>query len=115
MTPDQLFVLKADFIDHGEAWFCPGCAEVLGVLEYYPELKESLRVYQVDYSRPRPDLVSLLGEEHQSCPVLVLGALPPEDIPGVTIRQANGHAFVDDPRGISTYFAHMHGIGKPHD
>lgn len=44
MNPDQLFILKADFLDQGEAWFCPGCAEVLGMLEYYPALKSVIRI-----------------------------------------------------------------------
>lgn len=115
MKPDQLFVLKADFIDQGDLYFCPGCAEVLGVLEYYPNLKLHIQVHHVDYPRPRPAIVSLLGEEFQSCPVLVLGSLPDRDIPGVTVRHAKGRAFVDDPRGIAVYLSHVYCIGKPHD
>lgn len=114
MKPDQLFILKADFLDHGEPWFCPGCAEVLGVLEYYPRLKTGIQIHQVDYPRPRPAIASLLGEEFQSCPVLVLGAEPAETVPGVRIQHSNGHAFVNEPRGICLYLSHVHGIGKPH-
>ncbi len=114
MKPDQLFILKADFLDQGEAWFCPGCAEVLGMLEYYPALKAGIRIQQVDYPRPRPDIVPLLGEEFQSCPVLVLGSVPSEPVPGVRIQHANGHAFINEPREIGLYLAHVHGTGKPH-
>lgn len=114
MNPDQLFVLKADFIDQADVYFCPGCAEVLGVLEYYPKLKSHIQVHHVDYPRPRPAIVSLLGEEFQSCPVLVLGTVPEGEIPGVRIQHSNGHAFIDDPREIGWYLSHVYGTGRPH-
>lgn len=114
MNPDQLFILKADFIDQGDFYFCPGCAEVLGVLAYYPNLKSRIQIHEVDYPRPRPEVVALLGEEFQSCPVLVLGNVPEGEVPNVQVKQANGHAFVDDPREITAYLSHVYGIGKPH-
>lgn len=114
MNPDQLFVLKADFIDQGDLYFCPGCAEVLGVLEYYPKLKQNIQVHHVDYPRPRPAIVSLLGEEFQSCPVLVLGSVPTETVPGVRIQHANGHAFINEASEIGLYLSHVYGTGRPH-
>ena len=73
MKPDQLYLIRRDFQDQGKTYYCPGCAEMIGLLEYYPELKKGIEIHEVDFARPRPMLVSLLGEANQGCPVLVLG------------------------------------------
>ena len=70
-----LFLLRAGFPDakHGpEGAYCPECATVAGILHYYPDVAAQLDIRQVDVPRPRTDVVALVGEEHQSCPVLVL-------------------------------------------
>ena len=73
MTKDQLYLLKPAFYDGDQGpFFCPGCVEVFGVLESHPPLKETVEIHFVDFARPRLELVPLLGEAHQSCPVLVL-------------------------------------------
>jgi hypothetical protein len=46
--------------------FCPGCFQMVGLLEFYPALKEKLEVRWLDLSRPRAELIGLLGEEKQS-------------------------------------------------
>jgi len=51
---------------------------MVGLLEFYPALKRLLAVRWLDFLRPRPELIDLLGEEHQSCPVLVLKDTPKE-------------------------------------
>ena len=79
MNHDQLYLLKPDFQDQGKTYYCPGCAEVIGILEFYPELKRSIDIHYVDFPRPRPELISLLGEANQGCPVLVLAA--PQNLP----------------------------------
>lgn len=114
MKRDQLYLLKPDFHDQGKTYYCPGCAEVIGLLEFYPALKQGIDIHYVDYPRPRPKLVSLLGEQNQSCPVLVL-ATAPQNLPAhLKVQHANGHAFVADAREIGAYLAHVHGIGIPH-
>jgi len=115
MKRDRLYLLKPDFIDGGKGpYFCPGCAQVIGLLEFYPALKEKLELRYLDFSRPRPELVKLLGEENQSCPVLILKQ-PPTGAPStVPLRQAKGHWFVEGADEISRYFAHAHGSGIPH-
>lgn len=87
---------------------------MIGLLEFYPELKKSIEIHEVDFARPRPALVSLLGEANQGCPVLVLGTVPQNLPPHLKVQHANGHAFVADPREIGEYLAHVHGIGLPH-
>lgn len=114
MNHDQLFLLKPDFQDQGKTYYCPGCAEVIGILEFYPELKGNIDIHYVDFPRPRSELASLVGEANQGCPVLVLATVL-QNLPAhLGVQHANGHAFVADARAIGEYFAHVHGIGIPH-
>ena len=115
MSQDQLYLLKPDFLDgDSRPYFCPGCAEVVGLLEFYPQLKERVELHYVDFPRPRPELAGLLGEENQSCPVLVLKTVPPALPLGLNVQQANGQTFVEGAKEIADYFAHVCGTGIPH-
>lgn len=99
---EKLFLLKADFQDasraDGKKYFCPECIPIEGLLSYYPRLREQLEVHYVDFARPRPALVDLLGAENQSCPVVVF-----ED--GI---------FINDTAGIIQYLTEKHQIGHSH-
>jgi hypothetical protein len=102
MNRDRLYLIKPNFLDRGnKTFFCPGCAQLVGLLDYYPVLKQNLEVHLVDFQRPRPVLVELLGTENQSCPVLVLKekpeALPSND----EVRQANGYFFIEGANEIA--------------
>jgi hypothetical protein len=114
MNHDQLYLLKPGFKDRGKTYYCPGCAEVIGLLEFYPALKQSVDIHYVGFPRPRPELVSLLSEANQGCPVLVLATVPQNLPVQIKVQHANGCAFVADAREIGAYFAHVHGIGLPH-
>ena len=114
MNRDSLYLLKPNFHDAGRVYFCPGCAEMLGLLEFYPALKSRLSVQYLNFARPRQELVALLGEEHQSCPVLVLAEPSPKLPPHLKVHQAKGRAFVEGAREIAEYLAHVHGTGLPH-
>ena len=115
MNQDRLFLLKPDFMDRGDGpFFCPYCAQIVGLLEFYPALKQHLEVRYLDFPRPRRELVDLLGEENQSCPVLVLKGAPPAWPSTLPIQQAKGHWFVEGADEISRYLAQVHGIGIPH-
>jgi hypothetical protein len=98
----RLFLLKADFKDESRAddkrYFCPDCVMIEGLLSYYPRLLNELEVKYVNFARPRPALVDLLGEENQSCPVLVL-----ED-----------GTFINDTAGIIQHLIEKHQIGHAH-
>ncbi|MBE2204876.1 MAG: DUF3088 family protein [Chthoniobacterales bacterium] len=114
-TPNRLFLIKPNFLDGDKGpYFCPGCAEVTGLLEFYPALKDLLEIHYVDFARPRPELVDLLGAENQSCPVLVLGDASTNSQPGLNVQSARGHSFVEGAREIAGYLAHTYGIGIPH-
>ena len=114
MKRDQLYLLKPDFHDQGKTYYCPDCAEMIGLLQFYPALKQRVDVHYVDFPRPRPELAPLLGEENQSCPVLVLKSVPSNLSSPLAVRRAKGHAFVEGAREIAEYFAHMQGTGIPH-
>jgi hypothetical protein len=115
MNRDQLYLLTFDFLDNGKGpYFCPGCAEMVGLLEFYPAIKQRVEVHYVDFPRPRPELAQLLGEENQSCPVLVIRAVATSLPSGLKVKHANGHAFVEGSRDIAEYLAHIHGTGIPH-
>jgi len=73
---EKLFLIKPDFkdINRGDEnkYFCPHCASLEGLLSFYPQLRNELEVHYVDFIRPRPAIVELIGQANQSCPVLVL-------------------------------------------
>lgn len=98
----KLFLLKADFkdLDRGDdkRYFCPDCVMIEGLLSYYPRLNNELEVKYVNFARPRQVLVDLLGEENQSCPVLVL-----ED-----------GSFINDTAAIISHLTEKHQIGHAH-
>ena len=109
-----LFLLRAGFADpaHGpHGYYCPECATVAGLLYYHPELTAALDVRQVDAARPRPEVVALVGEANQSCPVLVL---PPGDVPAGPHGIFQGRAFVSGPEAIATLLAERYGTTRPH-
>lgn len=114
MNTDTLYLIRADFHHDGSGpYYCPGCVEMLGLLALYPQLEDHVQIQHVDFQRPRPALVDLIGEENQGCPVLIL-ATPPTDLPAhLKVQHAQGHAFVEGTREIGLYLAHIHGIGMP--
>ncbi|HLN72175.1 MAG: DUF3088 family protein [Methylococcaceae bacterium] len=98
----KLFLLKPDFKDVNRnpesIYFCPNCGLIEGILSYYPKLLEDIEVHHVDFPRPRPAIVELLGEENQSCPVLIL-----ED-----------GTFINETKDIIRYLVDTYHIAKPH-
>lgn len=111
---DILFLLPADFHDGGARWYCRECAEVHGLLALYPRLADQLDVRILDFPRPRPAMVELLGEAHQNAPTLVIGD-PARAVPEhVAVKSANSRRFIDSAKPIGEYLAAAYGIGRPH-
>ncbi|MBC7171735.1 MAG: DUF3088 domain-containing protein [Polyangiaceae bacterium] len=110
---DTLFVFRPGFDDGGKDYFCPYCAQVIGMLTYYPQLRETLDVVELDFPKPRRPLADLLGEENQSCPVLVLRG-EAVAVPDVRIGEANGRKFVTKTIEILRYLAATRGVPLPH-
>jgi len=44
MQRDTLFLLPPGFADNGRREYCPECAEIWGVLSYYPAIQQSVAV-----------------------------------------------------------------------
>lgn len=115
MSRDVLFVLRPGFTDRGARWFCPYSAQVMGFLSYYPEVRASLELCELDFARPREPIVELVGEEHQAAPLLVLAeGSEPAQVPEVAIRRANGRHFVEKTIEILRYLAATRGVPAPH-
>lgn len=112
---DTLFLLKAGFFDgEGAPYYCPYCTIFEGLLSLFPQLNAQIDVKRVAFPRPRAELVEVLGEDHQSCPVLVLGAPVASPIEGVRVSEANGRWVIDEVEDIGNYLSASYGIPRPH-
>ncbi|MEA3188174.1 MAG: hypothetical protein QOD99_2004 [Chthoniobacter sp.] len=85
-----------------------------GLLHLYPDLASQIDVRFVEFPKPRPEIVELLGEAHQSCPVLILGHSLEKPIDNLRIKTAHNHQFIDDPEQIGNYLSITYGIPRPH-
>jgi hypothetical protein len=110
---DTLFVLRPGFEDKGTAYFCPFCAQVIGFLTYYPQVRDTLDIVEIEFPKPRLALVDLLGEAHQGAPMLVLAG-EPTAVPNVTIGRHEGRAFVEKTIEIMRYLAATRSVPGPH-
>jgi hypothetical protein len=109
---DNLYLLPPGFYDNERREFCPECAEIWGVLSYYPAIKEGLEISYQPIAKPRTDIVSKLGDKNQNCPTLILADESPayEDC---GIMHKNGHRFINNARGIALYWAARYGTATP--
>ncbi len=112
MTKPKLFLLAPGFMANGRREYCPECAEIWGVLNYYPTIKDMVEIIYQPISHPRPGLVELLGEGEHNCPTLVFPrshVLPD----GVQAQTANGYKYLSDARSIGHYLALEYGTAYP--
>ncbi len=110
MSCDTLFLLPPGFADRGERQYCPECAEIWGVLAYYPAIRETLNVVYEPVAHPRPGLVERLGDGRWNCPTLVLGVDSPD---GPNVQSANGQRYLDSAKEIGRYWAAIYGTAVP--
>jgi hypothetical protein len=110
---DQLFVLRPGFDDKGVKYFCPYSAQVIGFLTYYPDVRQSVEVIELEFPKPRRPLSDLLDEQHQSAPMLVLAG-EPQVVSGVDVGEVNGRRFVEKTIQILRYLATTRGVPLPH-
>lgn len=112
---DVLFVLRPGFSDRGIRWFCPYSAQVMGFLAYYPDVRASVDLREIDFPKPRRPIVELLGDEELAAPLLVLAeGAEPAAVDDVAIRRAGGRAFVEKTMEILRYLAATRGVPAPH-
>ncbi len=111
MNRDILFMLYPESVKtDGKYRYCPDCAQVAGYLSFYPAVERALDIRFVAPPRPRPEIIAVLGEEHQGAPVLVLDANAPS-LPGIACKEASGRRFIDDPKDILAYLGHRFPTG----
>ena len=107
---DILFLLPPGFEDNDRREFCPECAELWGVLHYYPAIKEAIEIRYVGIDHPRGPICELLGEGRWNAPTLVLS---PEQAEIANAQTHNGVAYLGSAREIAKYFAARFGIAMP--
>lgn len=112
MKKDTLFLLPPGFEDNDRREFCPECAEMWGVLSYYPAIKESLEICYVGIHHPREPIVEVLGEGRWNAPTLILAE--PDSVTGdFRTEISNGVTYLSSARQIAKYFAAKFGTAMP--
>ena len=111
---DRLFVYKPGFIDHDIPYFCPYSAQVIGFLTYYPEVRATVEIVELDFAKPRAALVAALDEAHQAAPMLVLADGSEQSAEGVRIGRVGDVRFVEKTIEILRYLAATRGVPGPH-
>lgn len=112
MHRDTLFLLPPGFEANGRREFCPECAEVWGLLSWYPALKETVGIVYVGIAQPRPEITALLGEGRHNAPTLVLAAASPR-VPDFAYSEVNGLTYLPSARLIAKHFAGLYGTPMP--
>jgi hypothetical protein len=111
---DTVFVLRPGFHDKGQIWFCPYSAQVIGMLTYYPQLRDTLDVVELGFQKPRYPVATMLGEDNQSLPVLVLAPDSETAVKDVHVSRAGGLCYVSKTIEILRYLAATRGVPPPH-
>lgn len=116
---DTLFLIEPGFRDPAyggpqglrpdQAYLCPYCAAIEGVLAMYPDLARRIDVVRAPFARPRTAVIDLIGEENQTLPKLVLA--------GAAAEATGKHgdvSFVSSHDAILRALATRHGFAYPH-
>jgi hypothetical protein len=114
MKRDRLFLLKPGFEDPaypGQRFYCWHCALLEGVLASFPELAGKIDVERIAWPRPRQGVIALVGEAHQSLPLLVLADDAPD---ALASGSHDGRRFVADKDAILQVLSLRHGFPEPH-
>jgi hypothetical protein len=114
MNRHTLFLMAPGFLDGDDGpFFCPHAAALEGFMKYVPDVESHVDVRRIDFARPRPAIIELLGEEHQGTPVLVLEEdHDPGD--GTQVSEQTGRAFILGEIEISRFLSDELGVMKPH-
>ena len=107
---DQLYLMAPGFMNAGLGpFYCGDSVSVEGLLGFFPDLRSQIDVNYVEFPRPRQAIVDLIGEDHQSVPVLILGedsAVPRSK----SLRKSGGRYFLSDEREIREYLSTRYGL-----
>lgn len=109
---DRLYLIKSGWSDDlGGPWYCPAGAVLEGVLSFHPMLRRQLEIRYLDYPRPRPEVIKEVGEDLQSCPLLVLDGTFEWADAGTS--SVTGKHYLQD-EAIIPYLGARYGIALPH-
>lgn len=114
MSGDRLFLLSPGFRDPerpGLFFVCPHCNAIEGLPHSFPGLATQVQVFRLPFEKPREAIVALLGEQHQSLPVLVFDDDKP--VPA-DAEISNGRRFIDSGARILRYLADRYGFPHIH-
>ena len=112
MQKPILFLLAPGFADNDRREYCPECAEMWGLLSYFPAIKETVEIRYETITHPRAGLVEMLGEGRHNCPTLVMHKRQP--IPnGVAVKLSDNYLYIPSARGIGVYFSKLYGTPMP--
>lgn len=112
MEKDTLFLLPPGFEDNDRREYCPECAEMWGLLSWFPAIKESLEITYVLIEKPRAAMSDILGDKNQNAPTLVLHDDSP-DYEDCGIMRYRGLRFINNARDIGKYYAARFGTPFP--
>jgi len=115
----SLFLLPPNFTDSnldksGTPYYCPQCASIEGILSYFPHIKKELDIHYVHFTRPRPSIVSLIGEENQSCPVIIIPKDSDETVDTSYFSSQGNYLFVNRVSLIMKFLSDRFSISHPH-
>jgi hypothetical protein len=111
---DTLFLLTPGFTDpavSGQPFYCAHCALIEGVLASFPDLGGEIDIRRVAFPRPRRDVIAMVGEEHQSLPLLVLSD---DAADGLATRVHGERRFISDKHEILRALSLRHGFPEAH-
>jgi len=113
MNKDTLFLLKAGFYDGDQGpYVCAASTKVEGFLALYPHVAMAIDVRRLPFRRPRAELVALLGDAYQDCPVLVLGDAAQPRV--AASANGNGRRFIAETNAILSYLGTAYRAPVPH-
>ncbi|MBV2189979.1 DUF3088 family protein [Providencia rettgeri] len=110
----KLYLLDMGFSDEnyaGDTFFCPDCTMLEGVLAKSPNLADFIEVSYVGFEKPREPLVSLIGEQNQSLPVLML---PTGISSAYQSGCENNIAYISDLDSIISFLSDTYHTPKKH-
>jgi len=113
MSRDILLLLQPGFPrpdrPADQTFVCPHSNLLEGLLASQPELAERIEIRRIAFPRPRQEVITLIGEENQSLPALLLAEDSP--VPEQAKQHGNRH-FLQDSALIAAYLADHHGAHR---
>lgn len=113
MAKHRLYMLRPWKEGEEGPFYCPDCGVVEGFLYYSPAIRQQIDIVEVDFPRPRPEIVAQLGQENQNSPVLVLAEDGPQPAQAKQ-SMSTGRRFIDDGLEICRFLAQAYGGVQPH-